>query len=224
VVTAVRAGNRTQQKPRPLKEQAYERLKAMILDETFPPGGFLSERQLSEVLGMSKTPIRAALERLESERLVTTSPQQGVVVREISLQEVADLFEVRIVLEEYVVRKIAGRLTLDQTRCLEANLAAQAAAVEHGDVDMSARLDTGLHLMLCDYLGNQEITRIMAGFRDKLHRLIVHILRRDTGRPLNSYGEHRAIVEAIVSGTADLAAARMTAHLEWGRRFMSPAR
>lgn len=221
---AVRADTQTHQKPRRLKEQAYERLKAMILDETFLPGSFLSERQLSETLGMSKTPIRAALERLESERLVTTSPQQGVVVREISLQEVADLFEVRMVLEEYVVRRITGRLTLDQTRRLHANLAAQATAAERGEVGTSARLDTELHLMLCECLGNQEIIRIMARFRDTLHRLIVHILRRDPERPLNSCREHGTIVEAIVSGTPDLAAARMTAHLEWGRRFMSPTR
>ena len=93
-----------------LKDQAYENLKNLILEEVFAPGTFLSERQLAARLDMSKTPIRSALERLETEGFVTVSPQQGIVVRESSLREIVDLFDIRIALEVFVVQSIAGRL------------------------------------------------------------------------------------------------------------------
>ena len=64
-----------------LKDRAYEELKTLILSEALPPGSFLSERALGQKLGMSKTPVRSAIERLENEGFVSVSPQQGVVVR-----------------------------------------------------------------------------------------------------------------------------------------------
>src|SRR5262252_182499 len=97
-----------------LKEQAYERLKRGLLNNDYPPGSFLSERQLAENLGMSKTPVKAALERLESEGFIAVSPQQGIVVRELSVQEIADQYEIRAALESYAVRTIAGQLTEEQ--------------------------------------------------------------------------------------------------------------
>ena len=64
-----------------LKERAYDDIKKRLLSDAYPPGTFLSERQLALSLGMSKTPVKAALERLESEGFITVSPQQGIVVR-----------------------------------------------------------------------------------------------------------------------------------------------
>src|ERR1700742_2672191 len=78
-----------------MKERAYDSLKQLILTETFEPGAFLSERQLAVRLKMSKTPVKAALERLESEGFIAVSPQQGIVVQDLTLEEIADHFEVR---------------------------------------------------------------------------------------------------------------------------------
>src|SRR5215216_6564500 len=84
-----------------LKDRAYERIKQRLLNNDYPPGSFLSERQLAENLGMSKTPVKGALERLEAEGLISVSPQQGIVVRELSVHEIADQYEIRAVLESY---------------------------------------------------------------------------------------------------------------------------
>src|SRR5437870_2186503 len=97
-----------------LKERAYSEIKRRILDGGFAPSTFLSERQLASQLAMSKTPIRAALERLEMEGLVVVSPQQGILVRDLSVHEIADLYEMRAALETYVVRAVAGQLTAGQ--------------------------------------------------------------------------------------------------------------
>src|SRR5437899_8390145 len=94
-----------------LKDRAYDRIKVRLLNDDYPPGSFLSERQLAENLGMSKTPVKAALERLESEGFISVSPQQGIVVRELSVHEIADQYEIRAALESYTVRALAGRLT-----------------------------------------------------------------------------------------------------------------
>src|SRR5215471_20538734 len=109
-----------------LKDRAYEKLKLRLLNNDYPPGSFLSERQLAENLGMSKTPVKAALERLEAEGYISVSPQQGIVVRELSVHEIADQYEIRAALESYTLRTLAGKLTPDQVARVRANLQAQA--------------------------------------------------------------------------------------------------
>src|SRR5262249_16673482 len=94
-----------------MKERAYAEIKRRLLENEYPPMSFLSERLLVAQLGMSKTPIKAALERLEAEGYVAVSPQQGIVVRELTVHEIADQYEIRAALEAYVLRALAGKLT-----------------------------------------------------------------------------------------------------------------
>ena len=203
-----------------LKDQAYENLKNLILEEVFAPGTFLSERQLTARLDMSKTPIRSALERLETEGFVTVSPQQGIVVRESSLREIVDLFDIRIALEVFVVQSIAGRLNSEQISRLQANLQPQARAAKAEDLVECTRLDADFHLLLCEFLDNREILQVMRGLRDKLYRVVLGLVRSDTGRLMISYGEHEAIVEAVVKGQGEDAARRSKEHLEYGKKFL----
>ena len=203
-----------------LKDRAYSELKDLILEEVFPPGAFLSERQLTVRLDMSKTPIRSALERLESEGFVTVSPQQGIVVRELSVHEIVDLFDVRIALETFVVRRLAGRLVPEQMARVRENLGAQAACMEAGDVVRCTVLDTDFHLMLCEFLGNREVVQTMWRLRDKLYRVGLRVSRQAVGRLQTSYEEHRGIAEAVIEGEGERAATRVEAHLEYGKRFL----
>ncbi|MDP6702599.1 MAG: GntR family transcriptional regulator, partial [Candidatus Latescibacteria bacterium] len=174
-----------------LKDQAYENLKRLILEEVFSPGTCLSERQLAARLDMSKTPIRSALARLEAEGFVALPPQQqGIVVREPSLREVVDLFDIRIALEGFVVQSVAGRLNPEQIGQLRAQLEPQAQAVQAGDVAEYTRLDADFHLLLCELLANREILQVMRGGWDKLYRVVLGLLRTDAERLMISYGGH----------------------------------
>lgn len=202
-----------------LKERAYEELKSAILNETFPPEMFLSERQLSSRLGMSKTPIRAALERLEAEGFVAVAPRQGIVVRKMSLDEVVDLFDIRIALETFVVRNLVGRITPEQSREVQSNLAAQKACAGSEDYALYTRLDADLHLMLCRFHGNREIEKVMLRLRDKTFRVVARV-SRSPGRLTTSYGEHKDIFDAVVRGEGALAAELMEEHLLYGKRFL----
>jgi len=203
-----------------LKERAYEELKSLILNETFPPGTFLSERRLSERLQMSKTPIRAALERLEMDGFVSIAPQQGILVRELSIDEVVDLFDIRCALETFVVRELASRgLASEQVRQLEANLEAQARSAEREELTNYTRLDADFHSMLCRFHGNQEITKVILHLRDKMFQVVARV-SRTPGRSITSYKDHAAILDAVMQGEGERAAIRMKEHLLYGKRFL----
>jgi GntR family transcriptional regulator, rspAB operon transcriptional repressor len=209
----------------PMKRQAYTALKRFLVSGPVDPGLFLSERQLAKQLGMSNTPVRAALERLEAEGYIAISPQQGIVVRELSIQEIIDHYELREVLEAYAIRKLAGHLTVVQIERVHAVLDEQRRNLETRDLDRNVELDAQFHTLFCDFLGNDQITRVMLQLRDKIHRAIVSIATRDQGRIVDSYQEHLRIADAVIAGEADQAAALLVAHLEAGRLcILSPRR
>jgi DNA-binding GntR family transcriptional regulator len=96
-----------------LEQQAYVGSRELLVSGELASGTFLSESRLVDRLGMSKTPIRAALERLAAEEFISVSPRRGAVVRELTVREVADQYDIRSALEPHVLRGIAGRLSLE---------------------------------------------------------------------------------------------------------------
>ena len=203
-----------------LQDRAYAEIKALIQDGSFAAGSFLSERQLAARLRMSKTPVKNALVRLELEGFVSVSPQQGIVVRESSVQEIVDILDLRLALEPYVVRRIAGKLRAEQAAALRANLKAQAAAAKAADMPLLTQLDADFHVLLCSFAGNAEIAQIMGRLRDKLHRIILRVMRDVPGRPATAVAEHAAIAAAVIRGRGADAAKRVERHLEFGKRSL----
>jgi DNA-binding GntR family transcriptional regulator len=208
-----------------LKERAYAEIKQRILSNAFGAGAFLAERQLASLLGMSKTPVRAALERLELEGFVTISPQQGIIIRDLSVHDIADQYEIRSALEAFVLRAVAGRLTPMQVERLQANLDAQKANRDSRDVERGIALDTGFHILFCEFLGNREILRVMGQLREKIHRVISQVFKIHPDRMAGSYEDHLAIADAVLRGDGALAARRVEEHLEFGKQcLLSPRR
>lgn len=208
-----------------LKQRAYDKLKQQIQDDTFQPGAFLSERQLALGLGMSKTPVKAALERLEAEGFIAVSPQQGIVVLDVSVHEIADQFEIRQALESFVVRSVAGRLDSNQASQLRENLCLQQRAAESGDIATSVELDARFHELFCEFLGNREILRVMSHLRQKIHRVITRVFGQNLARLKSSLEEHHAIAEAVLNGSPDQAAVALEEHLRYGKQqLLSPRR
>jgi DNA-binding GntR family transcriptional regulator len=200
----------------PLKHRAYAELKERILSGALPPGMLLSERQLARSLKMSKTPVHAALERLEGDGLVTVAAQQGIVVRAVSPQDIADHYEIREALEPFVVSRLAGRLTPEQVARLRRNLRDHRRPVRQNDIAANIRLDSEFHLLLCEFHGNKEITRAMSQIRDKIHGVIHQISTRFPERVQVSLAEHEGIVSALLSGDGPAASERIITHLRNG--------
>lgn len=203
-----------------LKDRAYDQLKSRILASDYPPGSFLAERQLADQLGMSKTPIKAALARLEMEGFVAVSPQQGIVVRDLAVAEIADQYEIRVALESYSLRTIAGRLSPECTKRIQDNLAAQEAILGQASIVRGVALDAEFHILFAEALGNQEILRVMKQLREKMQRVITRVFRLNPGRIDTSYVEHRAIAEAIFLGDGHEAVRLIEQHLERGRQMI----
>lgn len=207
-----------------MKDRAYAEIKRFIQRSDLAPGSFLAERQLADQLGMSKTPVRAALERLEAEGLVTISPQQGIIIRDLTVHEIADQYEIRAALEGYVARTLAGKLTASEIARLRENLHAQESMKGKHDVAQIVTLDTEFHTLFCDILGNREIRRVMGQLRDKMHRVIAKVFQTHPGRVDTSYAEHCAIADAVIRGDGAEAARLIEHHLEVGKRFLLSTR
>jgi DNA-binding GntR family transcriptional regulator len=203
-----------------LQERAYEELKGLIQRGAYPPGTFLSERLLAGRLGMSKTPIKSALTRLDMEGFVAVSPQQGIVVREPSVREILDLFDLREAIETFAVQRIAGQLSPEQSGRLKQHLRAQVRAAREKDVETATRLDAEFHTLLCEFLGNREISQALWRMREKLHRLILGNFTRIPRRMAESVKEHAGIARAVLEGKGSLAAERVRTHLDVGRRLI----
>ncbi|MES2506982.1 MAG: GntR family transcriptional regulator [Verrucomicrobiota bacterium] len=211
--------------PARLQSRAYAELRRLIVSGEFPPGTFLSERQLAAQLGMSKTPVHVALERLEAEGFVTISAQQGIVVRGLSVEDIVDHYELREAVESWVVRRLAGNLNPQQREQLQTNLRQQHEALEAWDMVKLMHLDEQMHYLLCSYLNNREIMSTMERLRDKIHQVILRVTETDRTRPAESTDEHVAIIQAVLDGDPDRAATLMTEHLEAGkRRILNPER
>ncbi len=164
-----------------LKQQAHSELKRLLLCGELEAGTVLSVRQLAAQLKMSKTPVQSALERLEVEGLVTLAPQQGVVVRSLSIQDIVNHYEIRQALEPFVVRRLAGRLTPEQVNLLRRNLEEHHQHARDERSRELIRFDAEFHQLLCHFLGNDEITRVMQQLRDKIDHVIDRAARQFPG-------------------------------------------
>ncbi len=208
-----------------LKDRAYAKIKQYIQQSRFSPGAFLSERQLAGLLGMSKTPIKAALERLEAEGFVAVSPQQGIVVRDLSVHEIADQFEIRLALESFVLRSMAGKLDGPQTARVRNNLCQQQQAANEVDLAKAVELDAEFHALFCEFLGNREILRVMLQLREKMHRVVTRVFEKTPERLQAGYQEHCGIAQAVFRGDAERAATALEEHLNYGKQLLlSPRR
>jgi DNA-binding GntR family transcriptional regulator len=203
-----------------LKEQAYERIKHRLLNNDYPPGSFLSERQLAGHLGMSKTPVKAALDRLQSEGFIAVSPQQGIVVRELSIREIVEQYEIRAALEAYVLRALAGRLTAEQVAQVQTNLQDQAKLQGSADIAGGVELDAAFHIRFAEFLGNREILRVIVLLREKMQRVVTQVFHLCRARIDTSYTEHAAIAAAVIDGDGDRAAELIVRHLELGKQLI----
>ncbi|HZG57698.1 GntR family transcriptional regulator [Paenibacillus sp.] len=204
-----------------LKEKAYDAMRRAILDGELRPGDFLTERTLVERLGMSRTPIRAALERLDAEGLAKYTPNKGLIVSDISAAQVAEVFDFRIAIEGYVAKRLAGGTWREADRAwFRANLQEQERCVQANDAERFTAADAAFHRKLVELYDNGEMLRAADRLQDRLYRLALRVLRKDAQRIRASYEDHLRIFELAAAGRGDEAAQRMEAHLEYGKRIL----
>ena len=195
-----------------LKDAAYEALREAITNLDLAPGQAISENMLVQQFGVSKTPIRAALGRLEAEGMVETIPFRGTFVSSVGEEDAADLIELRIALEVTAVKAACTRGTDEQIgEMLE--VARRASLDEAAGEHQSALRDIGdFHDRLVRLSGNARLVSAFSALTSPLMRIRALSGAQPSSIEQSSY-EHAQIIEALVARDAERAADLVTAHL-----------
>jgi DNA-binding GntR family transcriptional regulator len=197
---------------RKVTDWVYEEIREAIIDLRLHPGEPLREAAIAEQLGVSKTPIREALTRLEREGLVETTSFKGAVVTGYSPRDLEELYELRALLEGAAVR-VAAEDASDETREELAEVVARSRELrDAGELTELAGLLGRFDLIVYDQVRNQRIRALIENLRAHLTR-IGNLTEAIPGRVEASVEEHAEIVDAIVRRDADDAERLMRAHI-----------
>lgn len=197
-----------------LVDDVYESIKAWIMDSVQEAGVRANIDALARALDVSHTPVREALARLDAEGLVTKEPSRGYTVTPpLSADEVAELYEFRQLLEPWAAGRAATRCDDDAARRLRDELASCADAPADDGYEAYRAIadhDERFHDLVLELAGNGEARKAFA--RTHCH---LHLFRLSYGRGMGrqALAEHRAVVDAVVAGDEEAAAAAMARHL-----------
>ena len=198
---------------KPLRELVFDALREAIINGTLKPRDRLMEIQLAEELGVSRTPIREALRKLELEGFIVMVPRKGAYVADISFKDIADVFEIRAALEALAAGLAAERITDEELEDMERLVAEKAEAISGYDMDRLIRVDTLFHDAIYKASRNQRLTNIINNLREQIQRYRTTSLAYP-GRMKRSLEEHRGIVEAIQSRDPQIAQQVAREHIE----------
>lgn len=195
-----------------LEEKVYLVLEERILSGKIAPGESIKEIKLSRELGVSRTPVREALQRLDREGLIQLIPNKGAVVLGISEQDLIDIYKIRMRLEGLAARIAAEKR--DEALCRELcdNIDLTGFYMAKGDIEKVKNLDSEFH----DIIYRCCESRMLGKTLSELHRYIASYRKLSlaaSGRIEHSLSEHKEIYDAIVAGNAEAADALMSEHV-----------
>ncbi|WP_037574203.1 GntR family transcriptional regulator [Phaeacidiphilus oryzae] len=193
-------------------DRVYTHVKQAVLDRSYAGGTLLVEGELADVVGVSRTPVREALLRLEAEGLIKLYPKKGALVLPVSAQEIADVVEARLLVERHAVQKaIPAPAALLQR--LQELLDEQRDCVARGDLLGASTADRAFHHAIVAEAGNQIIEHLYDQLRDRQLRMGVEVMRARPERVRSNLTDHSAILEALRAGDRDLADHRVREHV-----------
>ncbi len=203
----VRNGNRTR------REVAYERLKDALQHAGLEPGAPLSELQISKLLGISRTPVREALQQLAQEGLVQVIPGRAVTVAARSIKDVMDVIHLRWLLEPELARLAAESATQSQCETLLEAIDRMEKAVEADDYPAWSKADAVFHQVIHAACPNNLLGETVIQLRNRVHYLANTDARHNPARLAACTAEHRLIAEAIARHDAKEAEQAMRDHI-----------
>jgi DNA-binding GntR family transcriptional regulator len=184
-------------------DAVYEALRRNILDGELPPGHRLRSDVLANELKVSRTPVREALRKLETEGLVDAS-RSGLVVRQSSEEDLVEIFYLREALEGMAARLAAENATRAEIDELHALFEDMEAVAARGDIALVRKLTGEFHLLVCRASHNKRLIQSLQGLLDHVRQAQSSTLYMP-GRPADALKEHRALLRAIAKRDPDLA-------------------
>lgn len=204
---------------KPLRELVLEAIREAIKEGILKPRERLMEIQLAEELGVSRTPIREALRKLELEGFIVMVPRKGAYVADISFKDIADVFEIRTALEGLAAGLAAERITDEELEAMERHLVEKADAIFRQDMERLIEVDTKFHEAIYKASRNQRLWTIINNLREQIQRFRTTSLAYP-GRMQQSLNEHRHLVEAIQARDPQLARQLAQEHIENAEQSM----
>ncbi|GGP99679.1 transcriptional regulator [Streptomyces pseudogriseolus] len=203
------------ERPGPLRDRVYEALLELITTRALQPGQHLVESELAGHLGVSRQPVREALQRLNTEGWVDLRPAQGAFVHEPTEEEADQLLTVRTLLEAEAARLAASNADSEGVQALERILAEGLKAVEADDVDAAVALNARFHAKVMELAGNAVLAELAAQVDRRVRWYYTPVARQ---RGEQSWIEHREMIAAIAARDEQSATRLMREHTEHTRR------
>lgn len=207
----------TQEELAPIRDKVYTYLKEAILRGEYKAGDRLVERVLADKLNISRTPIREALFRLETQRFVRTVPRRGVVVNEIPQAEILEVFMILSSLESLAARlaaeKVNDAIVVEIDRLMEE----MDAALDNGNGEDAVELNVRYNDLIGQAAANPKLHEMLVDLKDYV-RAFSNLSSSLPGRTKEALREHKDILNAVRSGEADLAESFTRIHLEKSKK------
>lgn len=197
----------------PLRDVVFNTLRQAILRGELQPGERLLEIHLANKLGVSRTPIREAIRKLELEGLVLMIPRKGAVVAEITEKSLRDVLEVRRALEELVVKLACDKIQDEEIEELKAAAKEFEKALGTGDVTVYAEADVKFHDIIYRTTDNQRLIQLLYNLREQMYRYRVEYLKREEVHE-TLLTEHQHIIEMIEKRDEKRAVDAVCAHID----------
>jgi DNA-binding GntR family transcriptional regulator len=204
-------------------ERAYGHTKARVLDGTYPGGSLITEGEISEAVGVSRTPVREAFLRLQAEGLLRLYPKRGALVVPVSPGEINDVMETRGMIERFAVDKVIASGAHREVGARLRDALGQQRRLRKSPESFN-EADREFHGLLVAATGNQVITDLYAALRDRQVRMGLTTLRRDPHRIDRILEEHASLADAIAKGDRDAAWGCLTDHLHGTEQALRAAR
>jgi DNA-binding GntR family transcriptional regulator len=198
-----------------LSDAAYARLRDWILDGTLAPGEALRDEALGEALGMSRTPIREALRRLEEEGLVVSTATRRTHVSPVTVKQAREVYPIMATLEGFAVRLAAPQMDADALDAMRAANARLAEALAIPDAGEATAADEAVHMAFVTRCGNDELIAVLEDLRSKVRRIERVFWGTDETDRTPSVHDHAALIDALVAG--DVAGAEQALACNWER-------
>lgn len=198
---------------KPLRELVLEAIREAIKNGSLQPRERLMEIQLADELGVSRTPVREALRKLELEGFIVMVPRKGAYVSDLTMKDVADVFEIRTALEGLAAALAAERITEDELETMERLLVEKGEAINLNDIGKLVAVDTKFHEVMYQASRNERLSAIISNLREQIQRFRLTSLSIP-GRKEDSLREHRNLLEAIQARDIQLARQLAQEHIE----------
>lgn len=198
---------------KPLREVIFNSLREAIIVGELKPGVRLMEVQLAEKMGVSRTPVREAIRKLELEGLVDMIPRKGAHVADLSVKDIMDVLEVRATLDGLATALAAERITEEELKELKHVNIQFGNYVERENLQGSIRKDVEFHEIIYRSSRNEKLIQIASNLREQVQRFRV-IYLKDSGSPRDIIREHQEIIEAVQKKDSEVSRSVAQRHIK----------